>query len=179
MVAKPSDEERANMYNRARQLCLAHDIEWIELHHNRKANGDGKEPRSIDDIYGNRFITAGAGSALYFHGEPSDPIVKLAQLKAPYGEFFPKDVAIDKVHGTMEFYEATSIASILTVAGRAGITTLDIAKQVYGVKAPSKADKERVRRKLQIMADRGAVTRTHGGGTAGDRWHWPTEPTLH
>jgi hypothetical protein len=54
---KPSDDESANGYNRARQECVARGMQWVENHHNRKqVNGAAKDARTngIDDVYGSR-----------------------------------------------------------------------------------------------------------------------------
>ncbi|MGH3427687.1 MAG: bifunctional DNA primase/polymerase, partial [Mycobacteriales bacterium] len=128
LVPKLSDEEMAGAYNAARQRCLAEGIEWIELHHNRKANG-GNEPKELDDIYGNRMITAGAGSVLNLHGQPGDTVVRLTQLKAPSGELFPKWVAIDKETGRLAMHEDVTIDIVLATAGGAGITARATAER--------------------------------------------------
>jgi AAA domain len=75
VLPDPSDEKRAGQYNQARQSILAAGIEWAEPHHNRKAGAGNKEPNTLEDVYGSRWLTAGAGSVVSLFGEPGDTVV--------------------------------------------------------------------------------------------------------
>jgi hypothetical protein len=86
VLPKASDEERAGLYNMARQACLSVGIDWMELHHNRKAGVGNKEPDTLEDVYGARWLTAGAGSVISLHGESGASVVSMKQLKTPAGE---------------------------------------------------------------------------------------------
>jgi hypothetical protein len=101
LCSDPSDGESANGYNLARQETLARGIEWLELHHNRKGNGENKIPNKLDDVYGNRWLTAGAGSVVCVWGEAGDQIVDLTQLKTPAGLILPTKVKMGFTAGTM------------------------------------------------------------------------------
>lgn len=55
---------------------------WL-IHHNRKANGDNKEPTSLDDVYGNVYITAEATVVFLLHKKhPTDKNIKLIAVKS-------------------------------------------------------------------------------------------------
>lgn len=55
---------------------------WL-IHHNRKANGENKEPTSLDDVYGNVYITAEATVVLVLHKKkPTDKDIKLITVKS-------------------------------------------------------------------------------------------------
>lgn len=97
----PSDGLLANGYNLARQEALARGVEWLELHHNRKGTDGNKVPNKLDDVYGNRWLTAGAGSVVCVWGEAGDRIVDLTQLKTPAGMILPTKVEIGFTAGTM------------------------------------------------------------------------------
>jgi replicative DNA helicase len=77
------EDEPASGYNLARQETLASGIELIEIHHNRKSGKDGRNADTLDDVYGSRHITSGAGSVLGLFGEvDKHGYVVLRQLKA-------------------------------------------------------------------------------------------------
>lgn len=160
VLPKPSDEETANLYHRARGLCLAEGIEWAELHHNRKTSGGYTAPKSLDDVYGNRFLTAGAGSVISLFGESGDTVVEMSQVKTPSGEFYPKQVEIDKKAGTMAFFEEVTIEGVLTAAGLAGVLAREAAARLYAVKKPNRSQIQNTRNKLNRMVTRGDVERT-------------------
>lgn len=159
VVPNLSDEETAGAYNTARQRCLAEGIEWIELHHNRKTTSEGRAPKTLDDVYGNRWLTAGAGSVVSLFGQAGDAVVEMSQIKTPAGDFFPKKVSIDKDSGVMTFFEEVTVESALRAAGTAGVVVGDLALKVYGVKAASKSQIESVRQKLERMVKKGTVGR--------------------
>jgi replicative DNA helicase len=154
-----SDEETASLYNNARQRCLAAGIEWLELHHNRKAGSKNAEPKTLEDVYGNRMITAGAGSVLSLWGESGDTVVRLSQIKTPSGELFPKWLAIDKLAGTMELHESVTLRDVLHKAGQRGITVREAAALVYEVKRPDRNKTQNVRNKFNVMISKGVAER--------------------
>jgi AAA domain len=169
VLPDPSDEKRAGQYNLARQHALAQGIEWTELHHNRKAGAGNKEPNTLEDVYGSRWLTAGAGSVLSLFGEPGDTVVSLKQLKTPAGELFPRKVVLDKLAGTMDLYEDVDAAALLWHAGRAGYTVKGLAMRLHGTSSPNASQVESTRNKLKRMASAGELeTFTHpvDGSTA-------------
>lgn len=168
LLASLSDEETAGRYNRARQQCLAAGIEWIELHHNRKATDNNTEPKTLDDVYGNRMLTAGAGSVLSLYGQPGDTVVHLSQIKTPSGELFPKWVSIDKETGAMALHDNVTLDVVITTAGQGGISAREAAVRVYGVNKPSRSNIQALRNKLDRMVRGGVAERVEVGPPGGD-----------
>lgn len=157
ILSDPSKEEPANLYNRSRQLCLTEGIEWVELHHNRKAGAENKAPKTLDDVYGSRWLTAGAGSVVSLYGQPGDTVVEMSQIKTPSGEFIPKNVTMNKEYGTMAFFEVTTLEGVLTAVGLSGVTAREAASRVYGTKSPTPSNLESTRNKLMRMVRKGTV----------------------
>lgn len=59
-----SEDTPGAAVNQALQRVVAEGIEVVVLHHQRKASGDNKRPRTLADVYGSTWLTAGAGSVL-------------------------------------------------------------------------------------------------------------------
>jgi hypothetical protein len=78
-----SSETTGARINEAVQECLAEGIQWTGLHHNRKASGDNPAPKSLADVYGSNWLTAGLGSVLYLFGQPGSDLVEGIHLKQP------------------------------------------------------------------------------------------------
>lgn len=130
IVSSPSDETMANSYNSARQKALAEGIEWIELHHNRKANGDNKEPKHLDDVYGSRFITAGAGSIFSLWGASGDTVISLSHIRMPGEGLHPMKLGLDKATGTFTPLDVVSLEAL--TKRPVGCTAKEAATAVYG-----------------------------------------------
>jgi replicative DNA helicase len=127
--SKPSDDEAGNGYNRARQECIARGMQWLECHHNRKQQqGQGKS-NALDDVYGSRWLTAGAGSVLVLYtDEEGAPVVDVRQLKSP-GEFIdPMRVHVDKATGTMAGDRKPDPVSWIRSHGVVGVTVAEYAR---------------------------------------------------
>ncbi|WP_239404498.1 DnaB-like helicase N-terminal domain-containing protein [Frankia sp. Cj3] len=157
VLPNASDETAAGGYNIARQYCMAAGIEWIEIHHNRKAGAENKEPNKLDDVYGNRQLTSGCGSALSLFGEPGDVVVHLTHLRTPGEGLLPMYVRIDTAAGIVEPYERIDLSGLLMRAGAAGLTAEMAASALYDVGKPSKSQRETIRTRLNRMTARGEV----------------------
>lgn len=137
--AKPSDEEAANGYNRARQECVARGMQWIEDHHNRKQQPGQGRTNGIEDVYGNRWLTAGAGSVLsMWTDEEGSSLVNVKQVKSP-GEYLPQlRVMVDKRTGLMRSEGARpDPITFVRSFGPAGCTVAQFAR--YSDKSPNHA----------------------------------------
>lgn len=148
IVSSPSDETMANSYNSARQKCLAEGIEWVELHHNRKANGDNKEPKGLDDVYGNRFITAGAGSIFSLWAVSGEVIISLTHIRMPGNGLNQMKMELDKDRGTLTPMDVVTMDSLIRRS--IGVTVKEAAFALYGEKY-SDSDSSNVRNKLKRM----------------------------
>ncbi|MEU7915807.1 AAA family ATPase [Microbispora bryophytorum] len=157
VLPNASDEARAGGYNIARQEALAEGLEWVELHHNRKSGADNKEPSKLDDVYGSRWITAGAGSVLSLFGEPGDIVLRLTHLK-PLGEpILPTWVEITRHSGEVKVHEQQTPESVLAAAGDSGYTAEEAAKILFGRAkgAPSKNEIQNTRNKIKRLIEVG------------------------
>lgn len=160
VLPNASDEARAGGYNIARQEALAEGLEWVELHHNRKNGAENKEPNTLDDVYGSRWITAGAGSVLSLYGQPGDIVLRLTHLK-PLGEpIFPTWVQIERHSGLVSIHEQVTLWDVLKSAGQYGTTADETARQLHGIEGnrkPSKSQIQNVRNKINRLIEAGKV----------------------
>ena len=163
-ITSPSDETQANSYNIARQKCLADGVEWIELHHNRKSNGDNKEPKGLDDVYGNRFITAGAGSIFSLWGQSGDSVISLSHIRMPGNGLPPLKLGLDKDTGAMELLDVVDLEALTKRA--TGVTAKEAAVAIFG-SSPSESQIRTTRYRLKRLIEKGRAyeDRTDGADT--------------
>lgn len=146
-------DETGSRFNRAIQLVLAEGIEVLVLHHQRKAQATNTKPRKLADVFGSVWLTAGAGSVLLLWGEPGDPVVELSTLKPAVGEIGPFDVVHDHERGTSTIHEGTDLLAI-AVGSPSGLSVAEAAESLFGA-SPSKAQREKARRRLEALRQRG------------------------
>lgn len=158
VIPKISDDESGNRYNLARQELLARGIELVENHHQRKEQRGQGAPKSLADVHGSRWITAGAGSVLLLWGEPGDHVVELVHLKQPAEPFGPHKVIHDHVRGTSSLYEPSDLHKTLERTP-AGLLVADAARAMFETAMPSANQVERARRKLNRLVERGDAFR--------------------
>lgn len=162
-----SDDEVAAGYNRARQLALANGVELIELHHNVKRGATGGPAKTLEDVYGSRWITAGAGSVIFLWGEAGDPVVELRHLKQPTGEVGPFRILHDHDTGQSTVFHATDLIAIATLAGRnGGLTAKAAASALFDIKTPTSAQTEKARRRLERHTRAGQLVQIRVGNRA-------------
>jgi replicative DNA helicase len=102
MAGELASEEGGQAINSAIQRTLVEGIEVLALHHHRKQGGgkdSGREPTSLDELYGSTWITAGAGSVVSLWGAAGDPIVAFKHLKQPSSECGPWRLKHDHPRG--------------------------------------------------------------------------------
>ncbi|MER5944166.1 AAA family ATPase [Streptomyces sp. NPDC001928] len=156
VIPNASDEEKAGLYNRARQSLLAAGIDLIELHHNRKANGTNKEPNTLEDVYGSRWLTAGAGSVIsLWQDEPGSPVISLRHIRAAGEKLRDTTLILDTVTGGLETEQAATLEDFITTHPD-GFTVMEAAAALHGPK-PTKGQREAIRGRLKRMAARGAL----------------------
>ncbi|MEU8276486.1 AAA family ATPase [Microbispora bryophytorum] len=164
-----SEDTVGAAYNRARQKAVAAGVEVLELHHQKKNGNNGAAPNTLTDVYGSTWITAGAGSVILLEGKAGDPIVRLKHLKQPAQEVGPFDVSHDHETGISVVEGQTDL---LAMARRYphGMTVQAAVKAIYGDK-PTKAETERIRRRLNKLVDKGLMVGkdgSSGGADGGD-----------
>lgn len=154
-----TEDEVAAAYNRARQNCLANDVQVLELHHMVKRGANGAKPRELADVYGSAWLTAGAGSVLLLWGAAGDPIVEAIHLKQPAAEVGPWRLEHDHTRGTTSIFKGADVLQIVAACGAAGTTAKDVARLMFEAEKPSEAQKKKAVRRLQRLVDAGHVER--------------------
>jgi hypothetical protein len=156
-------DDAGTRVNRSWQLLIAGGIEVVDLHHPRKAlAGDARKPKSLDDVYGSTWLTAGHGSVVLLWGNPGDPIIEASHLKQPQEEVGPLRVVIDHELGTVEVHEGGDPLAILTSAV-APVAAKDVARILFSTDKPSDAEIEKARRKLEKLVLRGLAVADRRG----------------
>lgn len=169
-----SKDESGSRVNLALQEVLAAGIEVAALHHQRKATGDNARPRSLADVYGSTWITAGVGSVVLLWGEAGDPLVELRHLKQPAAEIGPLILEHRHHTGTTTVHEAADLPALLAAGGNEGITAADVAGVLYSTTKPSKAQIQKARRQLEQLVEAGRADREAGFGQSPTRWYQKT-----
>jgi replicative DNA helicase len=95
-----TDDDDGLAINRQFQELLVRGVELVVNHHDRKGDGKRHGPKSLDDLYGSRWLSAGAGSVLYIAGEPGSEEVELHHLKIPADRVGPLTLRHDHHSGT-------------------------------------------------------------------------------
>ena len=168
MAGELASEEGGQAINSAIQRTLVEGKEVIGLHHHRKQGGGkdgGKEPTSLDELYGSTWITAGAGSVISLWGSAGEPIVSMRHLKQPAGECGPWKLRHDHPKGRTEVWHQVDILALLKASGSAGLTPATLAVNLYpNPKAkPTTSEVEKARRRLDQYVEQGlAVVRKLG-----------------
>lgn len=167
---KLSDDEHGSKTNAALQELVASGIEVIVLHHQRKQGPGAKKegpPKSIDDVYGSTWITAGMGSVLLVWGQPGDPLVDFSHLKSPAEQIGPWTIRMDFDLGYSTVEEEANPLKIVASAGRGASVNL-VARVMYKTEEPTKNEQEKARRRLDKLVAQGLIHReevpTEGGG---------------
>lgn len=144
--------------NQAIQGVVAAGIEFGGNHHQKKSQ-DGRKPRSLDDVYGSTWITAGAGSVVLLWGKPGDSYVELTQLKQPDAEVGPLEIRHDHEQGISTVPDPRDLVDM----ARFGVTVKDAAAELYSTDSPDRNQIERARRKLETLASNGTLARHDPG----------------
>jgi replicative DNA helicase len=161
VATKLADDETGGIVNVEHQRLIADGVELVVLHHQRKASGDNKKPKKLDDVYGSTFVTGGCGSVILLWGEAGDPIVELSHLKQPAGEFGPVKVSHDHTRGRVEIHEPIDLIDLAFESG--GISAPDAARRIFEGATPRPAEVEKIRRRLERLADQGKIERAKKG----------------
>jgi replicative DNA helicase len=150
-VADGLDKDQGGAgYNRARQRALAEGVELLELHHQRKATTENRKPTKLADVYGSRWLTAGAGSVALLWGEPGDPMVDFGHLKQPAEEVGPFRVLHD--HDTGASTVTGEVDLVTLAAGYPnGVAAVEAARAIFEVDEPRRAQVEKARRRLEVL----------------------------
>ena len=150
-----ADDAMGSRINLALQICIRDGLEVVLLHHQRKAEAQNKTPRKLADVYGSRWITAGAGSVAMVWGEAGDPYVQLRHLKQPAADVGPLNLLHDHNSGATTLVEDVDPLELMAHSGRHGLTATAFAVVLYGKADPSRSEVEKARRRLKGLARKG------------------------
>lgn len=173
MAGELASEEGGQAINSAIQRTLVEGIEVLALHHHRKQGGgkdSGREPTSLDELYGSTWITAGAGSVVSLWGAAGDPIVAFKHLKQPSSECGPWRLKHDHPNGVTEVWHEVDVLDILAHANGA-LTAQQLACQIYSPDKgkPSASEVEKARRRLDVLVEKGLAHKIANGGGRGSQ----------
>lgn len=173
MAGELASEEGGQAINSAIQRTLVEGIEVLALHHHRKQGGGkegGKEPASLDELYGSTWITAGAGSVVSLWGAAGDPIVSFKHLKQPAAECGPWRLKHDHPVGVTEVWHEVDVLDILAHA-KGVLTAQQLACQIYSPDKgkPSASEVEKARRRLDQMVEKGLAHKIANGAGRGSQ----------
>jgi hypothetical protein len=171
VLRKLSEEDTGLAFNAAMQACAAAGVEVASLHHQRKAQGDNKKPRTLADVYGSRWLTAACGSVVLLWGEAGDPIVEMVHLKPADDVVGPWTLLHDNRRGTTTVTDKRDLLSIVARAGEDGTTAKALASVVASKSKPNASEVERARRRLEAEVDAGGLVREPAAN--------PSEPTRY
>lgn len=165
---KLSDDETGGAVNRAIQAVTVEGIEVVALHHQRKGQG-GDKPKSLADVYGSTWLTAGAGSVLLLWGAPGDLVVELVHLKSAVAEIGPLKLAHDHGAGTTTISAGFDALAWLRNRDTNGGTAMDAARQMFEKSSPTDNERRKAQRRLDALVAKGLAIRTDGakGGLEG------------
>lgn len=160
-IEKP---DSSALVNRAMQDLVANGVQVLALHHPRKSDGKGQRV-GLDELYGGRWLAAGAGSVFQIVGQGGDERVAVHHVKQPSESVGPLDVIHDHRHGTSTADRPPTPFEV--VQSHDGATAADVAGVCWG--KDDKAAKQRARRVLDGLESDGLVTHhersTDGGGS--------------
>lgn len=168
IAADLSKEEVGQRLNGAFQAAVAEGVEVCALHHQRKAQTGAGKPRHLADVYGSRWITAGAGSVLMLWGEPGDLVVEADHLKQPDEQIGPLKLLHDHAAGTTTVVDQVDAWDIVQ-RSRNGTTAFAVACALFATIGPDRNETEKARRQLERLAKEGKIHRKAGnkGGIDG------------
>ena len=170
-VIKLSDDESAGNFNRGVQWAIADGIEVLGLHHQRKGQG-GVRPKTLEDVYGNTWITAGAGSVVLLWGAAGDPLVELVHLKQPAAEVGPLKVEHDHNTGRSSVYRGAVDPLVMLRNAPNGLTSVDVARAMTESDKPSDNVRKKAQRQLERLV-RDDLARSVGGQKGGSQGSEP------
>lgn len=156
-----SDDEVGAALNSCIQRALVNGVQVLALHHYRKRSQDHAkaEPKSLDELYGSTWITAGAGSVVSLWGAAGDPVVSLRHLKQPAEEVGPLQVTHDHDRGHSSIQQGVDLLQQLRMRGRQGMTASVAACLMTGKDKPTENEKQKARNRLARFEKDGLAVR--------------------
>ncbi|RQW83568.1 AAA family ATPase [Micromonospora globispora] len=166
-------------YNRARQQALTEGVQILELHHTVKKGTNGAAPDDLAGVYGSTWLTSGAGSVVSLWGEAGDPVVMWRHLKQPSQEVGPFRVVHNHETGTSEVEQNVDIFALVRRTGVQGLTALEFAVALFERPNPTRAQKEKARRRLEKKVEGGYLSRVDGAAGSSAARYYLARPDVH
>lgn len=174
-------DEVGSQINLAVQEVVARGMQWMGLHHQRKATSDNKRPSALDDVYGSNWLTAGLGSVALLIAKPGSAAVELVHLKQPAEPVGPLELFHDHAAGRTEVRDSENdLMGFLLRKGAAGVTEKEAAEFLFGVgdgdSPEDKNARKKAHRRLDGLVRDNCVTYIsgerggNGGGGSPARW---------
>jgi replicative DNA helicase len=167
MAVGISDDEVGSGINQAIQMAIAADIEVLTLHHQRKGQS-GTKPKTLEDVYGSTWITAGAGSVVLLWGSAGDSIVELVHLKQPAAQVGPWKIEHDHHAGRSSVTYGFDALRWLRLQP-AGGTAPEAARAMTEKASPTDNERKRAQRLLDALVRKDLAKREDAvrGGDGG------------
>jgi len=164
-----TDDATGAGWNRSRQEALARGIQLLELHHPRKPGGEQSADKipELADLYGSRWIAAGAGSVIILHGRPGDPVIGVHNRKPVMNVVGPWKMEVCE-DGTCKLDSPPDLLHEIGMRGTSGITASEAAQFLFGTATP--ADVKRAKRRLEKLEQGHIFAQTGGGRGSESRW---------
>jgi len=163
-----ADGDVGSRVNLGMQEVIARGVEWVGLHHQKKAQNGNERPDSLNDVYGAAQLTWGCGSVVLLWGEAGDRSVELTHLKQPAQIVGPLHVSHDHAAGAATTADPeTALLAALDRAGPKGLTLAVAAFTLYG--NGDDRHRKRAERLLKQMVERQLLDHVPGnkGGKGG------------
>jgi replicative DNA helicase len=162
-----SDDKVGAGLNQSIQYCIAEGIEVAGWHHQRKGQ-DGRPPKTLEDVYGSTWITAGAGSVILLWGQAGDLIVDVIHLKQPASEVGPLKIEHDHAAGRTSVFRGFDLFRYLRNQPH-GATATDVARHWFEKEKPTDNERKKAQRDLNRLVDKGLAHREEPslGGSGG------------
>jgi RecA-superfamily ATPases implicated in signal transduction len=177
VAGKLSEDETGSMVNRAMQMACLAGVEVMALHHQRKRAQGAEKPKTLDDVYGSTWLTAGAGSVLLVWGQAGDAVVELSHLKQPVDTIGPLTLLHDHERGMTVVQDEVDLLAVVRTSN--GLTAQGAARAMFRKESPKPNEVERARRRLERLCTKGLAHRVEpkrggDGGTEAARY-WATD----
>lgn len=167
VASKLSEDDTGSKVNQAMQLACLAGVEVLALHHQRKRQQGGGKPRTLDDVYGSTWLTAGAGSVLLVWGEAGDAVVELSHLKQPVDAIGPLTLLHDHERGVTTVQGEVNLLDVVRTSN--GLTPQGAARALFQKESPEPNEVERARRRLEQLCKKELAYRVEPkrGGSGG------------
>lgn len=160
-----AQDEGGSSVNLAIGHTCASGIEVAVIHHTKKARPESPSANGLDDVYGSRWLTSGAGSVVVLAKDQND-VVKVRQWKAPFTPVGPMTFSIDYETGAISASTGREVMEILE-SEDAEFTVREVTVRWFRTESPSDGQLERARRALRkAVRDGMAVEKTPENGKA-------------